>query len=200
MNTYPLDNYDVTIQNIKDYLSRHGRYNSVAQNLNSSDLTSFLCELIAAEHLFFLKIRIDQTIGFVLCDLYPLISIAPNNRQIVSLYCMRKTSEWKACTLQLDVETNAVLAHVESSFRDAPMSSETFAYLEQLLVSSMLSCCNELIMVSLAGIDPTSANDIQSVADVPMPSNSDTLQELTQMLSTFYQKGTDAQATTDVSD
>lgn len=200
MNTYPSDNYDVTIQNIKTHLSRHGIYNSVAQNLNSSDSTSFLCELIAAGHLFFLKIRIDRAIGFVLCDLYPLISIAPNNRQIVSLYCMRRTSEWKASTLQLDMETNAVLAHVESSFRDAPMSSETFAYLEQLLVSSMLSCCDELIMVSLAGTDPTSANDIQSVVGAPMTSNSDTLQELTQMLSTYYQKGTDAQATTDCSD
>lgn len=200
MSAYPTENYDVTTQNIKAYLSCHNGYNSVAQNLTASDSTGFLCELIAAEHLFFLKIRIDQATGFVLCDLYPLISVIPDNRQAVSLYCMHKTSAWKACTLQLDLETNAVLAHVESSFRDAPVSSETFTYLERLLISSMLSCYNELIMVSLTGIDPTSANDTQSAAETSTSSNPDTLQELTQMLSSFYQKGTDAQATIDSSD
>lgn len=200
MSAYPTENYDVTKQNIKAYLSHHGGYNSIAQCLSSSDSAGFLCELIVAGHLFFLKIHIDQVTGFVLCDLYPLISVTPDNRQTVSLYCMHKTTAWKACTLQLDLETNAVLAHVESSFRDAPVSSETFAYLERLLISSMLSCYNELIMVSHTGIDPTSANDTQSATDASTPSNPDALQELTQMLSTFYQKGADAQAADEPSD
>ena len=51
---------------------------------------------------------------------------------------MECTARVKAGALLLDPETGAVFAHAEASFRDAPVSGDTLAYLEQILLSLLL--------------------------------------------------------------
>lgn len=144
MNGYPAEHFFLTVQNIEDYLLEGQGHGAVVRTPMQAQETGFLCKLAVDGNLFFLRVRVDRGLGFVLCDLYPTLKFPEEKLQELSGWCIEQTAQWRAGSLQMDFSRGTVFAHVETAFRDGAVSRETIAYMEQLLLSVLLSHYEEL--------------------------------------------------------
>ena len=136
--SYPTQHLTQTLENTRAHLRALGALEPLAQTPPGSLSTGFLCRLTADGREFHLKLRLEEKLGLALCQLYLPITIPPQRREQAALFCMECTARVKAGAVLLDPETGAVFAHAEASFRDGPLSQDTLAYLEQILLSLLL--------------------------------------------------------------
>lgn len=144
MNGYPKERFFLTVQTIEDYLLEQQGHGTVVRTPTQTQETEFLCELAVDGKLFFLRVRVDATLGFLLCDLYPTLKFSEEKQEELSRWCMERAAQWKVGSLQRDRSRGTVFAHVETSFRDGAVGQRTIAHIEQLLLSMLLPHYEEL--------------------------------------------------------
>lgn len=144
MKDYPAEFFDRTVETVEKYLREQTGHGTVIRTPVEGAETAFLCETAADGKRFFLRIRVEQELGFVLCDLYPALDLSGWTEANLLGWCAEQTDRWKIGSLRPDIPRNSVFAHVESAFRDGPVSEDTLACLEQLLLTMLLDALREL--------------------------------------------------------
>lgn len=132
-----MSNYLETIENVRNYLETAG-HNTVAENLECSSSTGFLIESLFSDQRVVLKVRIDSNIDTIIVEGYPMITISTHDLDAACQHLMSKTSQYKVGYIGIDDNRN-VYSHVESSFKDAPISEETYEDLEHIAISILIN-------------------------------------------------------------
>lgn len=163
-----MTNYLETIENVRNYLGTAG-HNTVAENLECSSSTGFLIESLFSDQRIILKVRIDSNIDTIIVEGYPMITIPTHDLGVACQYLMSKTSQYKVGYIGIDDNRN-VYSHVESSFKDAPISEETFEDLEHIAISILVNNFEEIqkltkdVLSCLTGED--NELDLESLIDL----------------------------------
>lgn len=142
-----MSNFETTRKNFEEYLASAG-YNTVAKTLDGSENQGFLCELLTERASFFMKIRLDEALGFALVDVYPGITIPAPYLPRASQYAMERNAEKKAGTLQLCPIRGDLFCHVEAMFFSAPLTGADLEIMETIAVEFLLSCLEDLLRIS----------------------------------------------------
>ena len=145
----PMSNYEITLKNFEEYVTT-GDYNTVAKTLDTPQAQGFLCELLTEYASFFLKIRLDGALGFAMVDVYPGITIPPWDYPAAAQYIAEKNAEKKVGSLQICPQHGDLYYHVESSFLSSPLTGIDLMAMEDIAVSSLLSCREDLFRMGQA--------------------------------------------------
>lgn len=143
MNT----NYEQTMENIREYL-KNSHHNIVAENLDGSSMSGFLCESLTSDKRFILRINVDEKLEYVILQVYAGLSIPKPYRTMAMEYCMKETDLRKLSYIAVDNEQGAVYSHVETSFKDSALSGETLKDMEKLAFHVILSCYDDLQQIA----------------------------------------------------
>lgn len=142
-----MSNYETTLKNFEAYLASAG-YNTVAKTLDGSATQGFLCELLTKRASFFMKIRLDETLGFALVDVYPGITIPAPYLPRAAQYAMEQNAPKKAGALRLCPIRGDLFCHVEAMFFSSPLTGADLEIMESIAVEFLLSCLEDLLCIS----------------------------------------------------
>lgn len=138
-------NFELTTENVRDYLIQ-GHYNLVGEIINDDEMTGFLCEVVTEDKRTFFKIRIDDTIQFLIFEIYSGITIPEPYRSMAAEYVACESEKYKVGNIRVDMDRGDVYAHVESSFKDSPITTDVFAELELTAYSLFAATYDDLIL------------------------------------------------------
>lgn len=140
-------NFKLTTENVREYLVQ-GNYNLVGEIINRDGMTGFLCEVVTDDKRTFFKIRIDDTVQFLLFEIYFGITIPELYRSMAAEYAARESEKYKVGNIRVDMDRGDVYAHVESSFKDSPITTDTFEDMELTAYSLFASTYDDLMQIA----------------------------------------------------
>jgi len=160
-----MNNYTTTMRNIEEYLIRTSNHNTTAKNLEGSSSDGFICEIMTKQNSYFMKVRVDKNLEYVTVDVYPGINVMPQFRAMAAQYCMEKSDEKKIGTICISSRHGDIYSHVESSIKDAPLSGETLEEMENIAITCVHTCQEDLEFIS-HGLIPSNKEKGDSVAEM----------------------------------
>ena len=138
-----MSNYTETMKNFEEFLAK-SNYNCTAKFLEGSSDTGFYAELLTNAGNFFVKIRVDESIEFVVVEVYPGIKITPSRRAVAAQLIQDLNDEKKVGNIRLNYKHGDVYSHLETSIKDAPASGATLEKLIMIAITHLLSCKDSL--------------------------------------------------------
>ena len=150
--------FNETIANIEEYLTLRSNHNTASMMLPGSSSSGFLCEILTEGRRYFMKLRVDDKIDYVILEMYLGITVQPPYIPITAQYCMEKTDEKKVGSYRIAYNHGDVYFHIEASMKDAPVSGETIEYMEHIAIASLRACENDLELIS-HGLMPASVKE-----------------------------------------
>lgn len=142
-----MSNFELTTRNVRDYLMQ-GHYNLVGEIINDDEMTGFLCEVITDDKRSFFKIRIDDTIQFLIFEIYSGITIPEPYRNMAAVYAARESEIYKVGNIRVDMDRGDVYVHVESSFKDSAITTEAFEEMELTAYSLFTSTYDDFMQIA----------------------------------------------------
>lgn len=140
--------YDLTMCNIEEYFMRESGHNTVSRNMGKSASSGFMAEIITEFRRYFMKIYVDAETECVTMEVYPGINASARYRPMTSQLCMRMNSKLKAGMLVLDPVRGDIYCRITSFFKDGPLTEVTIEAMEQIALSCLTACQDELECVS----------------------------------------------------
>lgn len=150
--------FNETMVNIEEYLTLHSNHNTISRNLPGSSSSGFLCEILTEGRSYFMKLRVDDKIDYVILEMYPGITVQPPYIPMAAQYCMEKTDDKKVGSYRIAYNRGDVYFHIEASMKDAPVSGETIEHMEHIAIASLRVCENDLEFIS-HGLMPAPAKE-----------------------------------------
>lgn len=140
-------NFELTTENVRDYLMQ-GHYNLVGEIINDDEMTGFFCEVVTEDKRTFFKIRIDDTIQFLIFEIYSGITIPEPYRNMAAEYATRESEKYKVGNIRVDIDRGDVYTHVESSFKDSPITTDVFEDMELTAYSLFASTYDDFMQIA----------------------------------------------------
>lgn len=150
--------FNETMANIEEYLALRSNHNTVSRNLPGSSANGFLCEILTEDRSYFMKLRVDDKIDYVILEMYPGITVQPPYIPMTAQYCMEKTDEKKVGGYRIAYNHGDIYFHIEASIKDAPVSGDTIEQMECIAIASLRTCENDLDLIS-HGLMPVPAKE-----------------------------------------
>ena len=140
--------YNMTMTNFEEYLTNKCGHNTIARNLDGSSSTGFMSKILMRDRRFFMKVYVDEKTECAIVEVYPGINVAAPYRAMTSQLCMKKNAERKAGILVVDPVHGDIYSHVESFFKEGPLTGETLEEMVDTAMSALVLCQNELECIS----------------------------------------------------
>lgn len=163
MKTSNQTNAEKTMDNFREYLKGSG-HNIVAENVDCSSTSGFICESITKSNRFILKIRVDEKIQFAVLEAYAGISVPKPYRTMAAEYCNKQNDRHKVSYFCVS-EQGDVYSHMESSFIDGPLSGKALEELEHIALASLVSCYDDFQQIA-RGVLLDKENDDKNPLDL----------------------------------
>lgn len=123
-----------TMTNCREFIRNHVNAKLGFENMESSNCTGFEYALDSGTSI---KLRVDNSIQFLIFEVFPGITVRGAHQPMVAEYCQRMTEFPCIGYLALDSEHGNIYYHAETSFRDHPVSVSLLKKLENQALNAL---------------------------------------------------------------
>lgn len=148
--------YEETFKNVEECL-KETNYNIVAKNISGS-FNGFFCERLSNNCKFYIKIRIDENINFLITEIYPAISVPKPFRAAAAEFCAKVSNMHKVGNMCIDPDYGNFYWKIETSFEYGAVPSDTIEQILGLSTVAVIRFYPEMENIA-RGILPKSENE-----------------------------------------
>lgn len=138
--------YIETLNNIREALS-NGNNNVVAEMLECSSCRGFLVEMNSKDRQYYMKIRVDADVEFVMMEIHPNITIGEPYKRMFNQFAMMKSREKKVGNIRIGAGNTAEI-YMETSFTNGPVTVEAYDRMEHIAMQFTIGVEDQLDMVA----------------------------------------------------
>lgn len=143
-------NYYQTMENAESHLLAMGY--TAFEKMDGSSSTGFIYTVDMNDVNCLCNLRIDKNVDAAILEVYPGISVPEPYYPMTATYCQNHAPSLGS--LQISLNHGGVYFHMESLFKDAPTSSETFLRMEQAAARALNEHYHVLQGISHGVISP----------------------------------------------
>lgn len=138
--------YIETLNNIREALS-NGHNNVVAEILECSSCRGFVVEMNSSDRQYYMKIRVDADVEFVMMEIHPNITIGEPYKRMFNQFAMMKSREKKVGNIRIGAGNTAEI-YMETSFTNGPVTVEAYDRMERIAMQFTIGVEEQLDMVA----------------------------------------------------